>query len=344
VGRVLITGAAGFIGSHLTDALERLGHDVFGIDNYATGRSGQGPARMKVGSVGEVNGLDVAFRLARPDVVIHCAAAYKDPDDWAEAERSNVLGTANVVDLAKRHGVARLAYFQTSLCYGLAPEVPVTVDAPLRPRGCYAVTKTLAEQMVREGRVPWLSFRLANVYGPRNLSGPVPAFYRRLSRGEACTVVDSRRDFIYVADLVRLVVAAMFSERTGVYHVATGRDAPIVDVFEEVAAAMRVEATATLARRGPDDAETILLDPSGTRAAFGWSAETRLERGVAEAVRWYEQHGVDQTFTHLTLQDEPPAAALGPVLTPLEEQGWEAFAEAGEDARRQHAEIEEHRA
>ena len=213
--RVLITGGAGFIGSHLADRLLGRGEDVVVIDNYATGRHDNltpHPQLLVVeGSIADEDVVAEAFSAGAPDVVVHAAAAYKDPDDWEEDSRTNVLGTANVVKATQAAGSRRLIYFQTALCYGLQPlEQPITLDHPVRPEGSsYAISKTGGEQYVALSDLDWVSFRLANAYGPRNISGPLPTFFSRLTNDKSVFVMDTRRDFIFVDDLTECVLKAI---------------------------------------------------------------------------------------------------------------------------------------
>ena len=214
--RVLITGGAGFIGSHLAERLLARGDEVVVVDNYETGRRDNLSEHERLavveGTIADEAVVDQAFGAGgSPDLVIHAAAAYKDPEAWAEDARTNVLGTANVVRAAEQAGVERLIYFQTALCYGLQPlEQPITLSHPLRPEGSsYAISKTAGEQYVQLSGLDWISFRLANAYGPRNLSGPLPTFYQRLTSGRGVFVMDTRRDFIFVDDLVDCVMRAV---------------------------------------------------------------------------------------------------------------------------------------
>ena len=206
--RVLITGGAGFIGSHLTDRLLDRGDEVLVIDNYATGRRDNLSPRRGLtiveGSIADQATVADAFRRFGPELVVHAAASYKDPNNWTEDARTNVLGTAHVVQASQAAKVRRLIYFQTALCYGLHPlEQPITLAHPIRSDGSsYAISKTAGEQYVALGGLDFLSFRLANAYGPRNLSGPLPTFYQRLSEGKKCFVMNTRRDFIFIDDLV----------------------------------------------------------------------------------------------------------------------------------------------
>jgi UDP-glucose 4-epimerase len=316
--KVLITGGAGFIGSHLADRLLARNDEVLVVDNFATGRRDNLAPRSGLeiveGSIADGDLVDRAMAAFEPNVVVHAAAAYKDPDDWAEDSRTNVLGTANVVRSAERVGASRLIYFQTALCYGLQPlEQPITLDHPVRPEGSsYAISKTAGKHYVALGAVEWISFRLANAYGPRNISGPLPTFFHRLTAGKPCFVMDTRRDFIFVQDLVDVVVAAIDGHgKSGPYHVSSGSDFSIKQLFDATVAALGIDLTedVEVRPRNPDDAFTILLDPSKTETDFGWSVTTPLDTGVAEAISYYRKFGIEQTYTHLRVDDGPRAEA-----------------------------------
>ena len=310
---VLITGGAGFIGSHLTDRLLERGDHVLVIDNFATARRDSLPAaheRLAVveDTIADEEALRRAFAGFAPEVVVHAAASYKDPDAWAEDSRTNAVGSANVVRAAEAAGVRRLVYFQTALCYGLHPtEQPITLAHPLDPKdSSYAISKTAGEYYVRLSSLDWVSLRLANVYGPRNLSGPLPTFFQRLSTGKSCFVMDTRRDFVFVEDLVSVALKAVDGGgESGAYHVSSGSDVSIKELFDATVAAMGVELDqeVEVRPRNPDDAPSILLDPSKTEHDFGWAAQTPLADGVARAVDYYREYGVEETFTHLKALD-----------------------------------------
>ena len=304
--RVLITGMAGFIGSHLADRLLADGHDVVGIDNITTGRKDNlnPDANFVYGHIANGFPLERAFAYAKPEIVYHCAANYKDPLNWQEDILTNALGTAEVLKLAVRFDVRRLVYFQTSLCYGLWPdEQPITTGHPLRPANSYAASKVCGERYIALSGIEHVILRLANIYGPRNLSGPIPTFYRRLQAGEACTVADTRRDFVYVQDLVNLAVRTSSEGQAGVYHVASGTDYAIRDIYRTLADLMIAGMLGPMEiPAGPDDAPTLLLDPSETHREFGWQATTPLATGIEAALDWYDAHGVEDTYTHLSLK------------------------------------------
>jgi len=306
---VLITGGAGFIASHITERLLERGDSVLVIDNFATSRHDSLPAdhkglQVEEATIADTGYVDGVFESFKPEIVVHAAASYKDPDDWDEDARTNTLGTANVVQAAERNGVERFVYFQTALCYGLHPqEQPITLSHPLDPAASsYAISKTAGEWYVRLSSLDWISLRLANVYGPRNLSGPLPTFYQRLTERKSVFVMDTRRDFVFVDDLVSVAMKAIdgAGER-GAYHVSSGSDVSIKELFDATIQAMGIEldGDVEVRPRNPDDAPSILLDPSKTERDFDWAAETPLEEGVAKAVAYYRDFGVAETYTHL---------------------------------------------
>ncbi|MBM3489279.1 MAG: NAD-dependent epimerase/dehydratase family protein [Alphaproteobacteria bacterium] len=307
--KVFITGGAGFIGSHLADRLLAQGDTVAVLDNYETGRRDNLAAHPRLsvheGSVADAGLVTGLIGDSKPDLVVHAAASYKDPENWLQDGLVNTVGTANVAKAAKAAGCRRLIYFQTALCYGLKPlEQPITLAHPILPGGSsYAISKTAGEYYIQLAGLDFVTFRLANAYGPRNLSGPLPTFYQRLTEGKPCFVMDTRRDFIFIDDLVDCVLGAAAGKGHGAYHISSGSDYAIRQLFEETVKALRInlERPVEVRPRQPDDVATILLDPSRTEAEFGWRVKTPLGQGVARAIDWYKSHGVSQTFTHLNL-------------------------------------------
>jgi UDP-glucose 4-epimerase len=308
--KVLITGGSGFVGSNLADRLLADGNEVLSIDNYATSRrenlTEQDGLTIVEGSIHDRDTVDKVFGDFKPDAVAHAAASYKDPDAWVEDTLTNSLGTVNVVEAAKEAEVDRLVYFQTALCYGTEPlENPITLEHPIRPDSSYAISKTAGEQYIELSGIPFVSLRLANIYGPRNVSGPPPTFWQRLTEGKPCFAMDTRRDFIYVTDLIEVVNAALGGTGDGHYHVSTGSDYSIKEMFDAVVEAMGIELDepVEVKPRPPEDAPSILLDPTRTQKDFSWEAQVPLQDGIKEAIAWYEENGVGETYTHLKAEE-----------------------------------------
>ena len=304
--KVLITGGGGFIGSHLADRLLDEGHEVLVIDNFSTGRrdnlSERDGLTLVEETIADADAVNRTFEKFGPTHVVHAAASYKDPEAWGEDVDTNAAGTANVVKATRAAGLDRLIYFQTALCYGTQPEEqPVTLNHPVRPDSSYAISKTAGEQYIEMGLPNFVSFRLANAYGPRNVSGPLPTFFQRLTSGKPCFVMDTRRDFIYVDDLIDVVMLALEGKGRGKYHVSSGADFSIKELFDATVKALdiQLDEDVEVRPRGEDDAYTILLDPSRTNDDFGWKITTPLEDGVAKAIEYYRERGIEETYTHL---------------------------------------------
>lgn len=310
--RVLITGGSGFVGSHLADRLLARNDHVLVIDNFATGRRDNlvPHKNLKVieETIADTAVMEQIFTNFKPDIVVHAAASYKDPDNWVEDCQTNVLGTVNVLAATKKAGCKRIVYFQTALCYGLNPkEQPVSLSHHFDSRGSsYAISKTAAEHYVELSGLDFVSFRLANAYGPRNISGPLPTFYHRLTTGKSCFVMDTRRDFIYIQDLVDCVQGAIDGKGHGYYHISSGSDYSIKELWDATLNALnlRLDKEVEVRPRHPNDAYTILLDPSRTNKDFAWSIKTPLTVGVKAAIEYYKQYGIEQTYTHLRAAEE----------------------------------------
>lgn len=307
--KVLITGGLGQIGSHVAERLLGRGDEVVVIDNLATGRrehlAPHPRLRVVIDTIADRDLVNSLMEEFKPDAVVHAAVSYKDPDDWYSDTLTNCVGGALLVDAAKRNGVRRFVYFQTALCYGLKPqEQPITLNHPRKPEGSsYAISKTANELYIELSGIDYVTFRLANVVGPRNVAGPLPIFFQRLKDGKTCFVTKARRDFVFVEDLAKVVVQACDGQGQGAYHFSSGRDVAITELYDAVVSAMGLTPAPKPEIRdlGPDDVFSILLDPSKTFKDFGNIDFTPIETTVAAAVRYYREHGTLGEYTHLRL-------------------------------------------
>ena len=308
--KVFVTGAAGQIGSHVVEMSLAEGHDVVGIDNFATGRqahlANDAAFHFIEGSIADKALVDSVVSDAKPDVVVHTAGSYKDPNDWYNDTLTNCVGGTNIIKASMNNNVGRFIYFQTALCYGTNPmENPITLNHPKYPgNSSYAISKTAAEDYLELSGIDYVIFRLANVIGPRNVSGPLPIFYQRLKEGKGCFVTKTRRDFVFVKDLVRTVMKAVHGEGQGIYHFSSGKDVSIKELYDTVVDAMRLNdyPEPEIREPGPDDPYSILLDPSGLGGDFGNVDFTPLEQIVRETVDYFEEYGVHGGYTHLDMK------------------------------------------
>ena len=304
---VLVTGGCGQVGSHVAELLLARGDRVLALDNLATGRREhliEHPnLQVTIGSIADALLVEKALADFKPEVVVHTAASYKDPANWHEDNLTNCVGGALLIQGARWHGVKRFIYFQTALCYGLKPlQQPIRLDHPKNPgNSSYAISKTTTEDYLTISGLDYVTFRLANVVGPRNVSGPLPIFFQRLKDGKRCFVTTARRDFVFVKDLAAVVVRAVDGIGSGAYHFSSGTDIAIRELYDAVVAAMGITPYPEPDVRplGADEAPSILLDPSRTFHDFGPITFTPLKQTVAAAVKYYREHGVLGEYTHL---------------------------------------------
>jgi len=307
--KAFVTGGSGLVGSTVTDLLLARGDEVMAIDNFATGRRDNlkphPRLRLVEDTIVDARRVDGLFGDFKPDVVVHTAASYKDPDDWEQDALTNCVGTANVAKACKTHKVGRLVYFQTALCYGVKPlQQPIRLDHPINPaNSSYAISKTAGENYVQYSGVDWITFRLANVVGPRNVSGPLPIFFQRLSEGKKCFVTQARRDFVFVHDLAKTVMRAVGGAGHGTYHFSSGADIAIKELYDAIVRAMKLNdyPEPEIRPLGPDDAPSILLDPRRTFEDFGEIRFTPLDEVVEKTVAYYKAYGVQGGYTHLKI-------------------------------------------
>ena len=310
--KVLVTGGLGQVGSHVCELLLQRGDSVMAIDNLATGRKehlAPNPnLQLVIDTIANQQLIEQIVAEFKPDVIVHTAASYKDPEDWYNDALTNVVGGANLIRAAKANKIRRFIYFQTALCYGLKPiQQPIRLDHPKFPaNSSYAISKTASEDYLEISGLDFVTFRLANVIGPRNVSGPLPIFYQRLTEGKRCFVTKARRDFVFVKDLARYVVKAVDGVGGGTYHFSSGKDIAIQELYDAIVTALKLPAypEPEVRELGPDDAPSILLDPSRTYQDFGPIEFTPLAQLVAEAVKYYAEFGVHGGYTHLRHDDK----------------------------------------
>ena len=309
--RILITGGAGCLGSNLIERYVPAGHEVLAIDNFATGKREVLPPvpglTLVEGTIADAALVDRCFDDFRPSHVIHSAAAYKDPADWREDAATNVTGTINVASASARHGVRRLVYFQTALCYGRPDQVPIPVDHPTRPFTSYGISKTAGEQYALMADLPVVSLRLANITGPRLAIGPIPTFYKRLKAGQGCFCSDTVRDFLDMEDFFSVMDIVMAEDApTGVFNVSTGEGRTIKDVFDAVAGYLGItpDDPVPVVPPGDDDVPAVVLDASRTRELLGWEARIGFTETIHRMLEWYDAHGVSDIHSHLAAPDK----------------------------------------
>ena len=305
IKRILITGGAGCLGSNLLEHFFRQGHELLVIDNFATGKKEVVPEQPRLslveGSIADQALVDKSFEDFKPDFVIHSAASYKDPDNWAEDTKTNVLGSIHVAKAAIKHEVKRVINFQTALCYGRPSIIPIPVNHPTNPFTSYGISKHSGEAFLLQSSLPVISFRLANICGPRLAIGPLPTFYKRLKEKKNCFCSETVRDFLDMTDFLRLMDLALDeSAPIGKFNVSTGLGYSIYDVFCAVCEYLEIDIPEVPKMPvGDDDVPEVVLDPSVTEKTFNWKAKINFKDTIHNQLKWYDKFGINDIYSHL---------------------------------------------
>ena len=304
--RLLVTGGAGFIGSHAVDRLVADGHEVHVLDNLSTGRRGRvhAAARLHVCDLRSPR-LAEALAAARPDAVLHVAAQASVARSVADPVHDagvNVLGTINLLEACRRANVRRVVYTSTGgAAYGDTDVLPTPEDHPLRPASPYGVSKVSAERWLEcwaglgGGRA--LALRLANVYGPRQdpagEAGVVAIFAWRLLAGEPCVVNgdgEQTRDYVYVEDVADALARALgYPDVAGAVNVATGVATSVNDLYRRLAGLAGAARPPEHRPPRPGEQRRSVLDPSRAKARLGWTPATPLDAGLAKTLAWFRK-------------------------------------------------------
>jgi UDP-glucose 4-epimerase len=293
--RALVTGGAGFIGSHVVDRLLDDGHAVRVLDNFSTGRPenlahrrGHPQLEVRQGDAAEARAIRAA--MDGVDWVFHLAAladivpSIQRPLDYYQA---NVNGTVSVLEAARAAKVARLVYTASSSCYGIPDAFPTPESAPIRPQYPYALTKFLGEQLALHWcqvyKLPVVSLRLFNVYGPRSrTAGAYGAvfgvFLAQKLAGQPFTVVGDgaqTRDFVFVTDAADAFVRAAQSPRAGeVFNVGTGQPQSINRLVELLGGEV------VHVPKRPGEPDCTWAQTAAIRERLGWRPQVSFEDGV----------------------------------------------------------------
>jgi len=304
--RILVTGGAGFVGSHVVDRLVDDGHAVEVLDNLSTGRRERihPKARLHVCDLRDAR-LDPAIATARPDAVVHVAAqaavsrSVIDPRFDASI---NVLGTIALLEACRPTGVRRVINISTGGAgYGDTDILPTPEDHPSRPSSPYGVSKTAAERYVdcwaglTGARA--LTLRLANVFGPRQdpagEAGVVAIFAARLLADHRCLVNgdgEQTRDYVFVLDVADAVSRAVVSpDAVGAANIGTGTETTVNDIYRHLAQLTGVTVPAEHGPARPGEQRRSVLDATRAKKELGWSAATPLREGLRQTVAWFRK-------------------------------------------------------
>ncbi len=303
--KILLTGGAGFIGSHVVDRLIANGHDVAVVDNLATG------SRENVNPKAGFYELDVAapslrgiFDEERPEVVNHHAAhanvtrSMRDP--MLDAA-SNIIGSLNLLECARAVGVRKIVYATTGgALYGNPKHLPADESHPIQPPSNYGVSKFAAELYMRVYAdtygLTYTALRYANVYGPRQEphgeAGVVPIFAKAMMGGERPKIFGDgakTRDYVHVSDVAEANLLALQYGDNESFNIGTGIETTDFEVFDAVRRALGIEMDPMYADKRPGEVERIALDCSKARRLLRWQPRLSFAEGIAATIPFYQE-------------------------------------------------------
>lgn len=301
--KILVTGGAGFVASHVVDAYLDGGHQVLVVDNLSTGKREHVHPKARLVEM-DLNdpGLFDLLETEKPDVVNHHAAnasvavSVREPVFDA---RQNVLGTINLLEAARRAGTGKFIYISSGgAMYGNPEYLPMDEDHPANPISPYALSKDTGERYVRiygqEHGLSWTSLRYANVYGPRQdpfgEAGVISIFCQNLLDGVAPSIHwdgEQTRDFVYVGDCARANLLALKGGDGQAYNVGTGMGTSINALFQTLREVAGQELTPQRGPRRPGDVRHSYLDCTKIEQELGWQAEVSLYDGLARTWRYF---------------------------------------------------------
>jgi len=303
--KVLVTGGAGFIGSHLVDRLVQEGHEVIIVDNLVTGK------RRNINRAARFYKLDVqswrlerVFRNERPNVVMHLAAQMdvrKSVEDPMFDAQVNILGTLNVLQQAIKHGVRKVVFSSSGgAIYGEQETYPAPESHVTKPMSPYGLSKLCGEQYLsyyqRTSGIQVVSLRYANVYGPRQdpegEAGVVAIFIQKMLNNEQAVINGNgrqTRDFVFVEDVVEANLAVMGQDTQGTYNVGTGVETSINDLFR-----ILIQHTGSTCKEvhGPakkgEQARSV-IDSTRLRHELSWDPKADLSDGLKKTVEYFRE-------------------------------------------------------
>ncbi|MFH0978558.1 MAG: NAD-dependent epimerase/dehydratase family protein [Candidatus Woesearchaeota archaeon] len=295
--KTIVTGGAGFIGSHIVDRLIELGHEVIVYDNLSTGKKENinKKARFVNGDIRDLSVLGEAAKGA--DYVFHLAAQVSVPrsvENPKETFEINLDGTKNIIKAFKE--VQKIIFSSSCAVYGDNPKLPMTEDSELKPLSPYAESKVMAEKALNESKKPFVAFRYFNVYGPRQnpetgYAAAIPIFVNKAIKNEEITIFgdgEQTRDFVNVRDIAKANLLVL-KKGSGIYNIASNKKMTINELAALILKHAQSKSAIKHEKERAGDILHSLGDYSKARKELGWIPEKEIAEGLTEYIKWLKK-------------------------------------------------------
>lgn len=302
--KVMVTGGAGFIGSHIVDVLVSMGIETIVVDNFSAGRLDHLPEGVKYYNADIVSiKIREMFAVEKPEMVIHQAAqvdVQKSVVDPFGDAMQNLLGTINVLTCCRDYGVKKIIYASSCAVYGETPDISITEAHPIQPSSFYGLSKYNGEQYVRLFQqmygLPYTILRYANVYGPRqNSNGEgavIPVFITKLLAGEPPVIYGEgvqTRDFVFVKDVARANILALERADNATVNIGTNRKTSINKLYQMIANALSSPLLPVHQPMKKGDLLFSCLQCDHATEVLAWQPGIGLEEGLGYTIRFYKE-------------------------------------------------------
>ena len=304
--RIIVTGGAGFIGSHIVDAYLSAGHEVLVLDSLWEHGGGR---RINVAERANFVHMDIRdqgvmriFHEFKPEIVSHHAAQHsvalssRDPKYDADV---NVIGMLNVLDASVKNGVKKIIFASSGATYGTPERLPMNEATPQRPESPYGITKMVTEHYLRfyknEKGLDFTALRYGNVYGPRQdpngEAGVIAIFIGKFLKHEGVRIDwdgEQTRDYVYVKDVAQLNLLALDKGSGSCYAIGTNARTSVNDVYRALVEISGFEAPITHAPKRPGDARDAQIDAALAKKELGWQPQTTIRDGMRETYDYFK--------------------------------------------------------
>jgi UDP-glucose 4-epimerase len=307
--RILVTGGAGFIGSHIVDQYVAAGHEVSIVDNFWEEGGGKKTnlnpsANFYKADITDETRLQSIFDEVRPEIVSHQAAQHsvavsaKNPQLDA---RVNVLGLLNVLTNATRVGTRKIIFASSAATYGTPASLPINEETPQHPESPYGITKMVAEHYLRYWQgafdLTYTALRYGNVYGPRQdpngEAGVIAIFVKHFLRHEPVRIDwdgEQQKDYVYVEDVARANLLAVDRGDNDIFCIATGKGTSVNEIYRDMAKVTDYEPEIVRAPKRPGDIYLAYFDYSKAEQGLRWQPQVSIEQGIEKTLDFFREH------------------------------------------------------